>query len=190
MTEGVGKGTFAPGHPCAAVNNFVFMTPSSFMRQTDAFTWYMEDDPESRSTVVAVAWLQTPPAWDDLVLRLERATRLVPSFRQRLVEVPGRLATPRWTTDAHFDLAWHLRRVDAPAPHGRDQVLELAALAAMSGFDRTGPLWEFTLVEGLEDGRAALIDEDAPLADRRDRGVQLARPSSTPMPRPTPATGE
>ncbi|MGO8824304.1 MAG: wax ester/triacylglycerol synthase domain-containing protein [Acidimicrobiales bacterium] len=144
------------------------------MRQNDAFTWYMEDDPELRSTVVAVAWLQTPPAWDDLVLRLERATRLVPSFRQRLVEVPGRLATPRWTTDAHFDLAWHLRRVDAPAPHGRDQVLELAALAAMSGFDRTRPLWEFTLVEGLEDGRAALIMKMHHSLTDGIGGVQLA----------------
>ena len=57
----------------------------------------------------------------------------------------------------HFDVAWHLRRVDVPEPHGRDEVLAFAALAAMSGFDRTCPLWEFTLVEGLEDGRSAVI---------------------------------
>ncbi len=144
------------------------------MRQNDAFTWYMEDDPELRSTVVAVAWLKTAPAWGDLVERMERATRQVPSFRQRLVEVPGRLSTPRWTTDAHFDVAWHLRRVDAPAPHGRDEVLGLAAVAAMSGFDRTRPLWEFTLVEGLEDGEAALIMKMHHSLTDGVGGVQLA----------------
>ncbi len=144
------------------------------MRQNDAFTWYMESDPELRSTVVTIAWLQTPPAWDELVVRVERATRQVPSFRQRPVDVPGRLATPRWTTDAHFDVAWHLRRVEVPAPHGRDEVLALAALAAMSGFDRTRPLWEFTLVEGLEGGQAAVVMKMHHSLTDGIGGVQLA----------------
>ena len=144
------------------------------MRQNDAFTWYMESDPELRSTVVAIAWLQRAPVWADLVRRMERATRQVPSFRQRLVEVPGHLSTPRWTTDAHFDVAWHLRRAAAPAPYGRDQVLELAALAAMSGFDRTRPLWEFTLVEGLEGGGAAVVMKMHHSLTDGIGGVQLA----------------
>ena len=144
------------------------------MRQNDAFTWYMENDPGLRSTVVGVAWLSKAPAWEDLVERLERATRLIPSFRQRLVEIPGRLATPRWTTDAHFDLRWHLRRVDAPPPHGRDEVLALAALAAMSAFDHTRPLWEFTLVGGLEDGQAAIIMKMHHSLTDGVGGVQLA----------------
>ncbi|MGD0747157.1 MAG: wax ester/triacylglycerol synthase domain-containing protein [Acidimicrobiales bacterium] len=144
------------------------------MRQNDAFTWYMESDPELRSTVVAIAWLQSAPAWADLVRRMERATRQVPSFRQRLVEVPGHLSTPRWTTDEHFDVAWHLRRAAVPAPHGRDQVLELAALAAMSGFDRTRPLWEFTLVEGLDGGGAAVVMKMHHSLTDGIGGVQLA----------------
>ncbi len=150
------------------------MTTSPFMRQNDAFTWYMETDPLLRSTVVGIAWLASPPAWEDLVERLERATREIPSFRQRLVEVPGRLATPRWATDPHFDVTWHLRRVDAPAPHGTDEVLALAALAAMSGFDRTRPLWEFTLVGGLERGRAAVIMKMHHSLTDGVGGVQLA----------------
>ncbi len=150
------------------------MTTSSFMRQNDAFTWYMENDPLLRSTVVAIAWLDSAPVWEDLVRRLERATRLIPSFRQRPVDIPGRLATPRWTTDPHFDLAWHLRRVDAPAPHGRDEVLGLAALAAMSGFDRTRPLWEFTLVEGLDDGGTAIVMKMHHSLTDGIGGVQLA----------------
>jgi hypothetical protein len=82
-----------------------------FMRDSDAFTWYMERDPVLRSTVVAVAGFGRPPDWDALVARLDRATRLVPSFRHRVLEPPARLAPPRWATDPDFDLSWHLRRV-------------------------------------------------------------------------------
>lgn len=150
------------------------VSQSPFMRPSDAFTWYMERDPGLRSTVLAIAWLETPPAWEDLVRRMERATHHVPSFRQRPLEVPGHLATPRWTTDPHFDVAWHLRRVNAPAPHGRDEVLALAAQAVMTGFDRSRPLWEFTLVEGLDDGRAAVIMKMHHSLTDGVGGVQLA----------------
>ncbi len=152
------------------------MSPPPFMRPSDAFAWYMERDPDLRSTVVAIAWLEVPPDWDDLTARLERATRRIPSFRQRPVEVPGRLATPRWSTVPHFDVTWHLRRVETPAPHGRDEVLRLAALAAMTAFDPARPLWEFTLVEGLtgDAATAALIMKmHHSLADGIG-GVQLA----------------
>ncbi|HZP28456.1 MAG TPA: wax ester/triacylglycerol synthase family O-acyltransferase [Acidimicrobiia bacterium] len=128
-----------------------------FMRDSDAFTWYMERDPVMRSTVVAVAWLERSPDWDLLVARLDGATRLVPSFRQRIVEPPARLATPRWTTDPEFDLSWHLRRVAAPPPHTPRTVIDIARAAAMTAFDRARPLWEFTLVEQLAGGRAALV---------------------------------
>jgi WS/DGAT/MGAT family acyltransferase len=128
-----------------------------FMRDSDAFSWYMERDPVLRSTVVAVAWLETSPDWDALVAKLDRATHLVPMFRQRVLEPPARLATPRWTVDVGFDLTWHLRRMDSPVPHTPDTVVALARIAAMTGFDRSRPLWEFTLVEHLEGGRAALV---------------------------------
>ncbi|HUC05678.1 MAG TPA: wax ester/triacylglycerol synthase domain-containing protein [Acidimicrobiales bacterium] len=150
------------------------MKQSSFMRQNDAFAWYMEDDPELRSTVVGVAWLDHPPNWDDLIARMDRATRLVPSFRQRPVEVPGRLATPRWTTDPHFDITWHMRRVNAPRPKTPETVLHLAEQAAMTGFDRTRPLWEFTVVEGLRDDRAAMVMKMHHSLTDGIGGVQLA----------------
>ena len=129
----------------------------TFMRDSDAFTWYMERDPTLRSTVVAVAWLEASPDWDVLVAKLEAATRVIPMFRQRVVEVPGLAAPPRWTVDDAFDLTWHLRRMDSPAPHTPDTVVTVARNAAMTGFDRSHPLWEFTLVEHLEGGRAALV---------------------------------
>ncbi len=128
-----------------------------FMRDSDAFTWYMERDPALRSTVVVVAWLDGRPDWDTLVARLDRVTRLVPSFRKKVVVPPARLATPRWTVDDGFDLSWHLRRVDSPEPHTPGTVLAMARNAAMAAFDPAHPLWEFTLVEHLEGDRAALV---------------------------------
>lgn len=127
-----------------------------FMRETDAFSWYLENDPGLRATILAVAWLDARPDFDVLAARLERATRLAPRFRQHPVQPPGRLATPLWV-DTDFDLSLHLRRIDSPRPHTPATVLDFARIEAMSGFDRSRPLWQFTLVEHLVGDRAALV---------------------------------
>ena len=132
-------------------------TTDTYMRASDAFTWYMERDPALRSTVVAVDWLDRAPDWGVLTERVDRLSRLMPSLRQHVVESPFGLTVPRWAYDPHFDLDWHLSRVTVPPPGTREEVLGLARHAAMAAFDRARPLWEVTLVEGMEDGEAALI---------------------------------
>ena len=127
---------------------------NEFMRASDAFSWYQEADPAMRATIVSIVWLDRSPDWARLVERVEAATRLVPRLRQRVAEPPLRIAVPRWETDEAFDLSWHLRRTTAGT--GED-VLELARIEAMTGFDRARPLWTFTLVEGLRGGGAALV---------------------------------
>ncbi len=134
-----------------------------FMRHSDAFSWYMENDPALRSTIVAVAWLEQLPDWDLFINKLERASRVIPMFRMRLVEPPARLAPPRWAVDPGFDLSWHVRRVDAPPPYTREAVMELARNAAMTGFDHARPLWEFTLVGNLHAEGAEASPEGAAL---------------------------
>jgi hypothetical protein len=129
----------------------------AYMRASDAFAWQMERDPALRSTIAAIMWLDRAPGWDVLTMRIDRITRFVPSLRQRVIEPPLRLTTPRWAYDPHFDLTWHLRRVGAPAPGTRDAVMALVRRSAMGAFDRDRPLWELTLVEGIEGGEAALI---------------------------------
>ncbi len=140
------------------------------MRDTNAFAWYMEQDPLLRSTVVVVLVLEGTPHWDRLLDRLERVTRLSPGFRQKVVQPPLRLATPRWVVDPDFDLSWHIRRFEAAQPNTLATVLEFARKTGMAGLDRDRPLWELTFIEKLEGGQTAARDEAAPLVDRRRRG--------------------
>jgi len=170
------------------------MQVDTWMRESDAFSWYMERDPALRSTIVTIAWLDRSPRWDMLTDRIERASRTIPLFRMRLVEPPMRLSTPRWTVDDDFDLSWHLRRVDAPAPRTPATVLDLARLAATTAFDPAHPLWEFTLVNHLKGGRAAFVMKLHHSLTDGVGGMQLAlllfdtdivasrRTSGTPMP--------
>jgi hypothetical protein len=88
--------------------------------------------------------------------RFELVSRTLPMFRQIVVETPGP-HPPRWEFAADFDPGFHLRRVSAPEPGNLDGVLELARVAAMSDFDRARPLWTATLIEGLDDGGAAVL---------------------------------
>lgn len=127
------------------------------MRASDAFSWYMERDPLLRSTVVVVLIFNRCPDRELLRDKAERASRVVPGLRHRIAEAPLRLAPPRWTVDPDFDLSWHLRNIVVPSPKTLAAVLDVARIAGMAGFDRSRPLWEWTLVEGLEGGRAAVV---------------------------------
>ena len=129
---------------------------TEFMRNSDAFTWAMESDPRLRSTVVTVILLDRTPDWDEVRERFESLAATVPMFLQRVVPSPPP-APPRWEQAPDFDLDFHMRRVTAPAPATADTVLEMARVAAMEDFDRARPLWEATLVDGLENNRAAMV---------------------------------
>src|SRR5436190_902071 len=92
-----------------------------YMSDSDAFSWYMEADPLLRSTVVSVMVLDGAPVMDRLLERADRATRMAPGFRHKVVQAPSRLANPRWIVDPDFDLTFHVRRISAPARRGAPQ---------------------------------------------------------------------
>ena len=81
----------------------------------------------------------------------------VPRYRQRLAEVPGGLANPVWVDDDHFDLDYHVRRSALPRPGNDEQLRELVSRIVSRRLDRSRPLWEIYVVEGLEGDRVALL---------------------------------
>ncbi|BBX61461.1 diacylglycerol O-acyltransferase [Mycobacterium saskatchewanense] len=143
------------------------------MRASDAFTWAMESDPRLRSTVVSVVVLERSPDWDEVRERFDLISRKLPMFRQRVVGSPAP-APPRWEYYRDFDLDYHLRRAAVPAPGTFDSVLELARVAEMQAFDRARALWEITLIDGLQDGGAAMICKFHHALTDGIGGVQIA----------------
>jgi len=127
------------------------------MNDADALMWNIEKDPLLRSTIVTLLVLERAPDFDLLRERIERGSRLIPRLRQRVASPMMRMGPPHWSADPHFDIDYHLRRIRAPEPGDLSTVLDFARRAAMAGFDRARPLWEYTLVEGLEGDRAAFV---------------------------------
>lgn len=87
------------------------------------------------------------------------SSRLVqaPIFRRRLVEVPMRLGHPYWVDDPDFDIDYHMRRAALPAPGGVDELAEFVGDVCSRQLDRTKPLWEMYIVEGLTGGNIAVV---------------------------------
>lgn len=129
------------------------------MNQSDTTLWRVERDPSLRTTIVGLTILHTVPDWTRLRTRIEEVSWEIPRLRQKVMQPAFGLGTPRWVEDRGFDLDYHLRRMVSPAPGDMQSVLDLAGPIAMDAFDRDRPLWEFTLVEGLADGRAAFIQK-------------------------------
>jgi diacylglycerol O-acyltransferase / wax synthase len=89
-------------------------------------------------------------------LLLERMDRLAP-FRRRLVEVPLGLDLPYWVDDPDFDIDFHLRNHAIPAPGDDQQLAEAVCRIVARPLDRSRPLWELYVIEGLAGGRIAQL---------------------------------
>ena len=127
------------------------------MSDADALMWHMEKDPLLRSTITVVWLLDRAPDRARLENKIERATRAIPRLRERVVSNPWSIAPPRWEGDPHFDPRFHVRWLGAPGDGSLRALLDLAQPIAMQGFDRARPLWEFYVVDGLQEGRSAMV---------------------------------
>lgn len=127
------------------------------MNAVEALMWRAEGDPRLRSTITSLELLDTTPVWDRFLAAHDWATRLVPRFRQRVVEPALGVGPPAWVVDPHFDLHYHVRRIQLPAGGDWAATLRLAEQLAMVPFDRARSPWEATLIEGLPDGASAYL---------------------------------
>ena len=98
-----------------------------------------------------------PPLYDDLLEHIRGRLNLVPRFRQRLVTPPLEAGRPLWADDSNFNLRYHLRHTALPSPGGEEQLKRLSARVFSQQLDRSKPLWEMWLVQGLERDRFAIL---------------------------------
>ena len=129
------------------------------MSDAEALMWRAEKDPFLTSTFANITILDRAPNFDAFVARMDRATRFIPRLRQRVQPAPASLGPPRWVADTEFNIAHHVRRMALPAPGTMRQLLDLATLLVADAFDRTRPLWQFTVIDGLEGGKSAIIQK-------------------------------
>jgi WS/DGAT/MGAT family acyltransferase len=127
------------------------------MNELETTMWRSERHPEHSSTICSLLVLDSVPDWDRLVAAHEWATSLVPRSRQRVVEPLVPTGPPVWRADPHFALSYHLRRMHLGPQGSMTDLMALVQTLAMAPFDRTRPLWEGTLIEGLEGERAAYL---------------------------------
>jgi diacylglycerol O-acyltransferase / wax synthase len=100
-----------------------------------------------------------PPRFEDLRAMVAGKLDLVPRYRQKVRFVPLAAGTPAWIDDPHFSLDYHLRHTAIPAPGSEQQLRQMAARVFSQQLDRNKPLWELWVVEGLGDGRWALLSK-------------------------------
>jgi WS/DGAT/MGAT family acyltransferase len=96
-------------------------------------------------------------SFDAIKEMIRQRLPLVPPFRRRLVEVPFQFHHPVWIEDPHFNLDYHVRRIGCPAPGGRRELGEVAGQIASIPLDRTRPLWEAWVIEGLKQNRVGFV---------------------------------
>jgi diacylglycerol O-acyltransferase len=120
---------------------------------------YMEG-PTTPMHVGSVMVFQPPDQgfdYEHLVSQICRRIAVVPRYRQCVREVPGHLANPVWVDDETFDVMYHVRRSALPQPGSDEQLQEFVARIQSRRLDRGRPLWEVYLVEGLAEGRFAIV---------------------------------
>ncbi len=142
-----------------------------------------------------------PPAYDELTAHVLSRLHLVPRYRQRLAHVPLHQGRPVWVDDPHFNVAFHIRHAALPAPGGDEELARLAGRVFSQVLDRSRPLWELWLVEGLSGNRFALlskahhalvdgvsgVDIATVLFDRERTPEPIEPPESEWVPRPLPS---
>ncbi|SPL98959.1 unnamed protein product [[Actinomadura] parvosata subsp. kistnae] len=125
-----------------------------------AFLTLEDEQPEVSMAISSVAVLEGPPPGRQEFLDAIRARLpLVRRYRQKARQVPLDLGPPVWVDDPAFDLAYHIRRVALPPPGDDAQLNELIGDIMSQRLDRAHPLWEYWVIEGLAQGRWALVSK-------------------------------
>lgn len=123
----------------------------------DAEFLHVEDDITQLHIGGIATFDGPPPSYDDFTQCLADRLHRIPRYRQRVQTVPLELGRPIWVDDPHFDIGFHVRHTALPAPGDDAALTRLIGRLMQQRLDRSRPLWEIWMVEGLADGRWALV---------------------------------
>ena len=144
------------------------------MSDTESLMWRLEKDPHLASTFGNITILDRPPNMDLLYARMERASMLFRRLRRRVQPAPGNLGNPTWVDDPTFDIRHHVRHISLAEPGDMRQLLDLVTLLVADPFDRSRPLWQFVIIDGLQGGRSALLQKLHHTVTDGQGGVELS----------------
>jgi WS/DGAT/MGAT family acyltransferase len=129
-----------------------------------------------------------PPTMDEFLEQIRRRLHLVPRYRHKLAYTALDSGRPVWVDDPSFNLDYHVRHTALPSPGKWEQLQDLTARIFSQQLDRSKPLWEMWLIEGLEDDRFALITKTHHSLIDGIAGVDLATVLFDLSPDPPPLT--
>ena len=129
------------------------------MTQQDYDILSLEDDVVAAHGMTIAVFDGPEPAFDDVIERIADRVRLVPRYRQRLVNVPLDLERPVWVDDPTFSIDFHVRHTALPKRTGRDPFNAFVSRTLSQRLDRGKPLWEVWLVSGLPGKQWALVSK-------------------------------
>ncbi len=171
----------------------------------DASFLHLEHDSATHMHVASCMVFDGPvPTHEELVKHVEARLHLVPRYRQRLAFVPYDQGRPVWVDDPHFNTRYHVQHHALPPPGSEEQLKHLTGRAFSQQLDRNKPLWELWLVEGLRDGRFAIlgkthhalvdgisgVDITTVLFDLTPEPAPVAGPEHPWVPRPLPTSSQ
>jgi diacylglycerol O-acyltransferase len=128
-----------------------------------------------------------PPSYQDLLDHVRSRLHLVPRFRQKLAYPPAPTGRPFWIDDAAFNLEYHIRHSALPSPGSEEQLRNMAARVFSQKLDRTKPLWELWIVQGLTRKRFAFVTKTHHALVDGVSGVDIATVLFDVKPVPEPA---
>jgi len=129
------------------------------MSPLDASFMHIEDDVSHMHIGSAAIFEGPPPSHEEILSAIRAKLPLVPRYRQKVRFVPLSLGRPVWVEDPHFVLDYHVRHTAMPQPGGDDQLRNLVGRVMSQQLDRSRPLWEIWVAEGLRDGRWVMISK-------------------------------
>ena len=129
------------------------------MSPIDASFLHIEDHVTHMHIGSAAIFEGPSPRHDEILAAIRSKLPLVPRYRQKVRFVPLSAGRPVWVDDKHFLLDYHVRHTAMPQPGHDEQLRNLVGRVMSQQLDRSKPLWEIWIAEGLSDGRWVMVSK-------------------------------